>query len=229
MSESKKRVKKDKFNNFTIPPRNTTTYSKTVKHIYDMIHEAAPQLLERADVRDAFNTFVEFLKKYNNILTSWSNGQHYKYASGVKITDDSLNCLNCRIYYGPDTWTADFIKDTEAKWLSFIHDKQSNIQPNHLLVSNVPTKKGIMDSSDIINAYKPLYDLIKRDVVPYMEIKDWEIKSKKKIEYYHYLIERDEQNIKNLQKTIEKIRKNMSDNAESVLQLRIRPQVTVFD
>ena len=66
MSESKKRVKKDKFNNFTIPPRNTTTYSKTVKHIYDMIHEAAPQLLERADVRDAFNTFVEFLKKYND-------------------------------------------------------------------------------------------------------------------------------------------------------------------
>jgi len=223
-----KRVKKDKFNNFTIPPRNTTSYSKSVKHIYDMINEAAPQLLGRDDVRNAFNTYVEFLKKYNDILVSWSNGVKYKYGSGVKITDENcVNWLNCRIAYSSDKWTPAFIKDVEARWLQYTNDKPK--YTNDKPIFNVQAKIVIMDSHDIINAYKPLYDLIKRDVVPYMEIKDWEIKSKRSIEYLHSLIEKDEQIIKNIEESIKKYRKNMSDNAQKVLELRVRPQTTVFD
>lgn len=218
---AKKRVKKDKFNNFNIPPRSTTSYSKSVKHIYDMINEAAPHLLERDDVRNAFNNYVEFLKKYNDILESWSNGVKYKYGSGVKITDEyCVTSLNCRIAYSSDKWTPAFIKDVEARWLQHKNDKP---------IFNVQVKIVIMDSHDIINAYKPLYDLIKRDVVPYMEIKDWEIKSKRNIEYLHSLIEKDEQIIKNIEQSIEKYRRNMSDSAQKVLEWRIRPQTTVFD
>ena len=216
-----KKVKKDKFNYFNVPLiRNGPSYSKSVRHIYDMIQEASPQLLVREDVRKAFNDFVGFLANYDNILVSWSNGRTYKYASGVKITDNSqtsLRELNCRLDY--NVFDEKDYKEIEDRWVEF----------DNVKINSPKAKKIMIDSKDIIKSYTPLYDLIKREVVPYMELKNWDISRKIKIAHYHDMIEKNENDIKQYEKYIERCRSHMGEYAEKVLFLQNPPETTRFD
>jgi hypothetical protein len=90
-------------------------------------------------------------------------------------------------------------------------------------------------SNEITDKFMILYDLIKRDVVPYMEIKQHEIRSKKTIESYINIIERLEIDIKKYEKIIKKyetkicdIRKTINEYAEKLIKLQ-QPTLTNFD
>jgi hypothetical protein len=199
-----KKEKKDKYNNFKVPSRTGPSSTRGIHHIYDMIKEAAPTLLQRDDVRNAFNNYVDCLRKYDGTLTSWSPSRGSKYDAGIKIYEKDNNShlkgLLCRFNYEYDSWKSIDIKNK-------LRD----------------------ESNDILNAYKPLYDLIKRDVVPYMEIKQWELKSKKDIEMYHNYIEKLEKDIKTYEDFITKTRKTICDYAQLALDLQNPPKVTSFD
>jgi hypothetical protein len=202
--KKEKKVKVDKYNGFKVPAKSGPRTTKCVNHIYDMIKEAAPTLLERDDVRTAFNNYVDCLRKYDGAIESWTPSAKYKYSSGIKIDENNkfspLKGLPCRFSYTYNTGEYEMLKDK------------------------------VSDSATIIlNAYRPLYDLIKRDVVPYMEIKHWEIRSKKDIENYHKIIEKEERNIKTFEEAIENTRKVICEYATKALALQTPPTVTKFD
>ena len=199
-----KKEKVDKYNGFKVPPKTGPKSTRCVIHIYDMIKEAAPTLLERDDVRTAFNNFVDCLRKYDDTFESWIPPKYNKYITGIKIIENDkyslLKGLTGRFKYDYNSYSKDDI--------------------NMMLITN---------SNDIINAYRPLYELIKRDVIPYMEITEWQIKSKKDINYYHKQMEKMERDIKSHENAIINIRKMICDHAQRALTLQIHPPVTKFD
>jgi hypothetical protein len=202
--EKPKKVKVDKYNGFKVPAKTGPKSTKCVTHIYDMIKEAAPTLLERDDVRTAFNNFVDCLRKYDLELESWVPPKYNKYNAGIRINEKEaysyLKGLPCRFKNEYDSW-----KSADLK------------------------KKLTEDSNDVLNTYKPLYDLIKRDVVPYMETKYWENKSKKDIEYYHNQMEKLERDIKTYENSIIHTRKTICEYAQKCLTLQTPPTLTKFD
>ena len=192
-----KKVNVDKYNGFKVPAKAGPKSTGCVIHIYDMIKEAAPTLLERDDVRTAFNNFVDCLRKYDDLLESWAPTKYTKYDTGIKIIENDeytyLRGLPCRFKNEHAAW-----KNADAK------------------------KKLIEDSNDVVSAYRPLYDLIKRDIVPYMETKYWENKSKKDIKYYHNQMEK-------LERDIVQTRKIICEYAQKCLALQTPPTLTKFD
>ena len=102
MSEQKtkaKKVKVEKYNGFKVNTRMQST--RCIPHIYEMMKSANPTLLEREDVKKAFNDFVEFLIKYNDSFESTKPTKHNKYTSGVKLNIGKayLAELNFRFIY----------------------------------------------------------------------------------------------------------------------------------
>lgn len=195
-----KKVKVGKYNGFKVNTRMQST--RCIPHIYEMMKAANPTLLEREDVKKAFNDFVEFLIKYNDSFQSTKPTKHNKYTTGVKlkIEKDYLRELNFRFIY-----------------------------PQNKMWSPELTRKFDEYSNEFLKYYTPLYDLIKRDVIPYMEIKDWEIKSKNMIQYYHRLIEREEVEIKRYELYINQSRTRMGEYAEKALVYHNPPETTKFD
>jgi hypothetical protein len=195
--KQKKEPKPDRYNGFKVPPKVDLSSTSCTNHIYSIIKEAAPVLLDRDDVRTAFNNFVDCLSKYDDVIESWIPCSWNKYHSGINIKCDSTNpcdkiCyINCRF----DTGNSDY--------------EYGRLNLNEI-------------ANDILNTYKPLYDLIKRDVVPYMEIKHWEIENKSRINCYIRLIKNKEKKIKELQDKIEFY-------AKELVALQTPKSVTKFD
>lgn len=195
--EKTKKVKVDKYKGFKVNTYMQST--RCIPHIYEMMKEANPTLLEQEDVKKAFNNFVEFLIKYNDVIQSTKPTKRNKYNTGVKlnIEKDYLTELNFhRVYYHCVTE------------LKYTFDECRN----HFLTY-----------------YTPLYELIKRDVIPYMEIKDWEITSKNRLEYYHHLIENEETLIKQYERNINSARARMGEYAEKALACHNPAETTTFD
>lgn len=198
--KSKKMSKrKDKYDGFKVPSTKGPAATKCVTYIYQMIKEANPKLLNE-DVKKAFNNFVECLLRYDT-LYSWTGR---KYRDGIKIVEN--NEKTCIIN----------LKSINCR---FNYDNDYNTESKNKLIA---------ESCDVLNHYIPLYDLIKRDVVPYMEIKQWEITSKFEIERYHKAIEREEKTIIYFEKAIETARKAMCEYAEKAVALQSPPETTTF-
>jgi len=202
--------KKDKYNGFNVP--NKTSHLRACYHMYDMIKEANPILLDREDVKKAYNDFVAYCDKYNN-LESWIPSKSYRYIQNIKLELESDNQ-----YY--------IFKGLNFRW--------NNIHNNW---NDLAIRAEIMDNTnDIINSYTILYDLIKRDVVPYMERKEWERTKDKTIEGYNNQIARYEDDIKAFEKTIKSYEKYITDTrakicdlAKKALKTMNPPEPTTFD
>jgi hypothetical protein len=205
IAKSKKTRSKtiDKYSGFKVPSKTTGPRpTKWVVHIYAMIKDANPKLLERDDVRTAFNNLVDCLMKYDGSFVSWCPTKREKYRSGIVLRDvkySTLKGLPARFTYDYQATTAELRKKLQD------------------------------ESADIINTYMVLYDLIKRDVVPYMEKTDYELNSKKQIEYYRNLIANTEYEIKALEARINDHRKHICEYAKICLDLENPPKLTTFD
>lgn len=197
--------KVDKYNGFKIQPR-TRKVTKWTLYVYEMIKEAKPDLLSVDLVKDAFNNLVDCLIKYENNLETLIPLKYSKYAktgNGIILKEDYYSMLNGI----PGRWN--------YTW------QQQN---DPIIRAEIKQK-----SKDIIDTYTILYDLIKRDVVPYMETKQWEISTKKEIEYYHNQMEKLERDIKTYEQSIINTRKTLCEYAEKALKLRQPPIITKFD
>ncbi len=203
-----KRVAKptvDKYNGFKVPTR-TRKSTKWAIYIYDLIKEAKPELLSVDLVKDAYNNLVECLIKYENVFESWLPSKYSKYSK-----DGNGIILKSSYYSELMGIPGRFIYSWEQIRDSVIKEQ---------------IKK---DAKDITDTYTILFELIKRDVVPYMEMKAHEISSKKDIEYYQIQMEKLEKQIKYYEKEIENARKSICEYAQKSIKLREPPKLTKFD
>jgi len=197
--------KVDKYNGFKVQPR-TRKVTKWTLYVYEMIKEAKPELLSVDLVKDAFNNLVECLIKYESSLETSLPQKYYKYrkdGNGIILKNDYYSMLN----------------GIPGKW------NYTWQQQNDPIIREEIKQK----SKDITDTYTVLYELIKRDIVPYMEKKQWEITSKKDIEYYHNQMEKLERDIKMYEQSIINTRKTLCEYAEKALKLQQPPVLTKFD
>jgi hypothetical protein len=200
MTTSKK--SKDKYNGFAVPPTTRAT-SRWARHIYEMMKEGTPALLEREDVKKAYNDLVECLDSYAGRLESWKTPKYARYSSGIKPDANSYSVFG-------------------SLPIRFLNEYESWNKPD--------LKKQIQEDSAAIKAkYAPLYELIKRDLVHYMERKNHEINSKKTLEDYHRRIEKMEKDIASWEANIEWARKTICELAQKSLNIAAGPKLTVFD
>jgi hypothetical protein len=200
-----KRQKVDKYNGFKVP-RRTRKSTKWTIYVYDMIKEAKPELLSVDLVKNAYNNLVDCLIKYENTLETSIPSKYYKYGK------DGNGIVPKTEYYSD-------LLGIPGRWDYTWQQKSDPIIKEQI-------KK---DSKDIIDTYTVLYDLIKRDIVPYMEIKNHEIKTKKDIEYYHNQMEKLENSIKIYEQAVTNTRKTLCEFAEKALKLQEGPILTKFD
>jgi hypothetical protein len=195
--------KVDKYNGFKIQPR-TRNVTKWTLYIYEMIKEAKPELLSVELVKSAFNNLVDCVIKYENNLETWIPAKYCRYnkTSGIVLKDDYYSMLNGI----PGRWNYTWQQQNDP-------------------IIRVEIKQ---KSKDIIDTYSVLYELIKRDVVPYMETKYHEITSKKEIERYHTQMEKLERDIKVYEASIIAARKTLCEYAEKALKLQ-QPIISKFD
>lgn len=197
--------KVDKYNGFKVPVR-TRKSTKWAIYLYDMIKEAKPELLSVDLVKDAYNNLVDCLIKYENTLETWTPSKYNKYGK------DGNGIILKREYYSD-------LMGIPGRW-------QYTWQQQNDPIIKEQTKK---DSKEITDSYTVLYELIKRDIVPYMEVKNHEIKSKKDIEYYHTQMEKLERDIKMYEQSIIDTRKTLCEYAQKALNLQKPTVLTKFD
>lgn len=199
-----KKQKVDKYNGFKVPSRTRKSTKWTI-YIYDMIKEAKPELLLVDLVKNAYNNLVDCLIKYENTLETYIPNKYYKYGKDG-------NGIILKAGYGQ-------IMGIPGRW-TYTWDQQSD----PVIKENL--KKY---SKEIADIYNILFELIKRDIIPYMEIKNHEIKTKKDIEYYHNQMEKLENSIKIYEQAITNTRKTLCEYAEKALKLQDGPILTNFD
>jgi len=204
--------KVDKYKGFKVPKKIIKSTRWTI-FIYNMIKEAKPELLLNELVKNAYNNLVDCLIKYEDILETWIPTKYYTYnilKNGIILKKDcysqitsipgiSDNCI-------PGFWNYPLHADK----------KQIEIQIN-------------ANSDDIINTYHILYELIKRDIIPYMELKEHEINSKKNIEIYYNNIKKHDNYIKIYEKCIDDTRFSINGWLEKISKLQEPIVLTSFD
>jgi len=211
--ESKEPNKKvDKYNGFKVPGKSNRTL-RWCNHIYTIIKEASLELLQRDDVRTAFNNLVDCLAKYEGSYISVRVTQRMKYYSHIRIKPSDPLLLTHITEYNDDDW------DMEPGWWTIKED--------------FDTVEGLLKIQacrvDIMNTYAPLYELIKRDVIPYMELKSYEQSKSIKSKYYRSRMKSLEIVIKTAENRIEKARDNMLLYSIQYDELQKPPKLTVFD
>ena len=199
-----KKQKVDKYNGFKVPSRTRKSTKWTI-YIYDMIKEAKPELLLVDLVKNAYNNLVDCLMKYENTLETSIPNKYYKYGKDG-------NGIILKAGYG-------HIMGIPGRW-TYTWDQQND----PVIKENI--KKY---SKEIADIYNILFELIKRDIIPYMEIKNHEIKTKKDIEYYHNQMEKLEHSIKIYEQAITNTRKTLCEFAEKALKLQDGAILTNFD
>ena len=199
------KTKVDKYNGFNVPnPRGWQSCFKGAVYLYKMIQEAKPELLQNDGVRKAYNDFVEFLKNNYDLIYSTTPAKSYKYyPNNIKVDPNNKLDVNSALY----------------KY--YIYNTCFTV---NISVKNVDEVKENFDKY-----YIPLYDLIKRDVIPYMELKEWEQRREIDTEYYGAAIQKSQNIIKYYQTEIEKLEKKIYDMAQKSLELQSPPTLSSFD
>jgi hypothetical protein len=169
-----------------------------------MIKEARLELLQRDDVRTAYNNLVECLRKYDGFLESFIPTKYQKYNSGIDI-------MKTGVMFNYNTF----------RWIS--ENDYANPQRKTLLEKKA---EFIIEFKQI---YTPLFDLIKRDVINYMELKKHEIDNKYIIERNHYIMGKIERTIKAFESRIAECYKELGKLSEEVIKCKQPPPLTVFE
>lgn len=185
-----------KNNGFNVLSKNEARSIRFFNYLYKMIKEAAPALLERDDVQKAYNKIVECCLKHNRHIVSYIPTVHNKYRNvniimpydypKISRSDDNSDKGSDVRDDNSDNMSDTFVLDEDA---SVIHD--SNIPIYFLFEFDTAedTKLAMSIRHDITKNYIPLYELIKREVIPYMDRKEWEREKKRVIPYLNKKIE----------------------------------------
>jgi len=202
----------DKYNGFKVPSKFDRTARWCIQ-IYTLIKEARQELLQREDVRTAYNNLVDCLNKYKGSYVSVRLRPYMKYCSYIRIKPSDPLVVTHILYDDDGGW------DEEIGWWTIEED-----------FNTVEGQRKIQACrEDIMNTYGPLYELIKRDVIPYMEIKTHERLKSLKCKYYTSRMKKLESIIKAAENKIEKTRERMVEYSKQYDELQMPPKLTVFD
>jgi hypothetical protein len=179
------------------------------RHVYLIINEFAPQLLEKQEVVDAFHAFVAELEKHDSILETYVPGKRMKYLQGIVYEK-----LIFKRYM--DGSIPGKFKNEDQIW------RHPELKETHQRITE-----------EIKQAYLPLYELIKRDVVPLMEKKIHEEEQKRRVPslrneinvYLHYLKKEEERH----KDAMESIQTMLSHKIEELRVLNEEFPYTKFD
>jgi hypothetical protein len=202
----------DKYNGFKVPSKFDRT-ARWCLHIYTLIKEARQELLQRDDVRIAYNNLVDCLNKYKGSYVSVKVRPYMKYSSYIKIKPSDPLVITHILY------------DDDAGW---------DGEPGRWTIQeDFNTDEGLIKIQacrvDIMNTYSLLYELIKRDVIPYMEMKTHERIKNLKSKYYCSRMKRLESIIKTAEDKIEKTLQKMVEYSKQYDELQKLPKFTTFD
>lgn len=81
------KVKRDK-KKWNVPLRNMPRSLLWTRHIYSMIRECDRTLLQRDDMRDAFNHLVQTLLDHNDVIRTSVPYPRKRYTSGIRLESD---------------------------------------------------------------------------------------------------------------------------------------------
>jgi len=194
-SNKSKKSKKDKYNGFKVPPKKCIHESTPwALHVYNIISEAKPELLLRDDVKIAYNNFVDLLIRLDSAgVQSWIPDGAYKY-KGIIPVDGIIN-----------------------KSLPFSSEELINMDYIDKIVPYLEEAANILDR-EIIRVYSVLFELIKADVVPYIENKESEKIRNTKKAILRRTIKNIEKDIQKLEKEIEEKRKLLCEYATKFVE-----------
>ena len=202
----------DKYNGFKVPSKFDRT-ARWCLHIYTLIKEARQELLQIDDVRTAYNNLVDCLNKYKGSYESVRVRPYMKYTSYIRINPSDPLVITHITMYGDGGW------DMETG--SWTIEEDFNTDEGLIKIEACCT--------DIMNTYGPLYELIKRDVIPYMEIKFHQQVNERMSKYYRYRMKALESVIKTAEDKITKTQEKMLLYSQQYEELQIPPKLTVFD
>lgn len=207
----------DKYNGFKVPSKFDRT-ARWCLHIYTLIKEARQELLQRDDVRTAYNNLVDCLNKYKGSYESVRVWPYMKYTSYIRIKPSDPLVITHNLYHN-------LYDDDDGGW-----DEETG---SWTIEEDFNTDEGLIKieacRTDIMNTYGPLYELIKRDVIPYMEMKTYERIKSDRSKYYRSRMKRLESVIKTAEDKIEKTREKMVEYSKQYDEFQKPPKFTVFD
>jgi len=215
----------DKYNGFKVPSKFDRT-ARWCLHIYTLIKEARQELLQRDDVRTAYNNLVDCLNKYKGSYTTRRISPYNKYRSYIRIKPSDPLVLTHIIMCCDDD-------DDECEHDDCVHGGWDEEVGWWTIKEDYETDEGMIKimacRADIMNTYGPLYELIKRDVIPYMEIKSYELVKIRISKYYCSRMKMLEGIIKAAEDKIEKTRERMILYSQDYDEAQKSPKLTVFD
>ena len=154
-TEKRKNVQKDK-KKWNVPAlRNIARSLPWARHIYTMIRECDKALLQREDMRDAFNHLVHILLEHNEIIQSSAPYKFQRYTHGISVVNDNVVCYS-----------------------------NNNIRGYVQYLPHVTREQYVESLNAIYTAYQPLYVLLHDTVVPFMEQKYRELCKKRDLKIY---------------------------------------------
>jgi hypothetical protein len=124
------------------PQRNTVNAIPWARHIYTMIRECDRNLLQREDMRTAYNHLVEVLTHHSNEIRTSLPYHRVRYETGITMKFEKHG------YHG------------SANITHFVHGMTHVSQERYYTLLDI-----------VIEAYLPLYAMLKDTIVPFMERK----------------------------------------------------------
>jgi hypothetical protein len=191
-SEKGEKPKKEKKVKLNLIPRSQRNHAMGwTHHIHKIIKEAKPALLNDPRVILAFNHLVDVLLQHNaHIITTFGDSRYTKYTSGIDITDIESLKKGCRVRLNSVFFDKDHNRYVIRSEYYGRHDVKT------------PEQQAMEQTiyEDVLKAYLSLFDLIKQDVIPFMEQRAKAMKEKQNSDRILALSERME----NLQTAYEK-------------------------
>lgn len=165
---------------------STPTLSKSyktfpwTKHIYLLLKELCPHLLEQEPVITAFNAFITCLLKYRGQFQTYKPSTSNKYEACINVHYIDITYSTNRIY------TLKALRGIPHRFHGISQEQEQEI------------------SSDIYQHYSVLYEVMKRDIVPAMERKAHAIRTAQYMTQSCKRIAQFDEQIKNIQKRCER-------------------------
>lgn len=152
------RPKKIKWN---VPSKSTSRSIDSLpwaRYVYCMIKEANPELLKNTVVRDLYNELVSCLESYTGHIETRPPYFYKRYClSSIQIKEGA---------------------DTIVGVLPPLFIQHRNLQTGNYQHTSSVFQQNLMN---VLSVYRPLYDQIKFDVLPYMERRSYEKKAKERL------------------------------------------------
>lgn len=197
--------KGDEFYGFHYPVKTSNKYQFGAAGVWEwprwcfsMIREGAPQLLKEEAVRNAYNSLITVLKKYNGHTHREIHLTLERYAvSNLQWKDGAIN------YHGQAWCGAPFIFVKEPR-LTYV----KSIDELKTTAKNIEFYVGARE--EILKQYKALYDLIAPTLIPYMKRAGAISYAKKELEYAEKVIREYPVEIANRTKYLEKANEKLS-------------------